>query len=223
MRGKTIPGFTLVELLVVITIITILAALLLPALSLALEAARVVSCASNLKQTYLALNEYAEAYDDYMPPVHEPGPRFLRWHQQLFPYIGRDKYVGGGDSDQMVYKNRYRGTPLLCPSYAEKFFGPDGRTRCAGYGANTYLMPGTFSYVDTETSHRRSSYQYLYKRTIYSDNSIFNGSYAPKIQHLPRFMRHQERANFLFGDAHVETVRVESIPQWTDSDRFPWF
>jgi len=87
MRKK---GFTLIELLVVVAIIAILIAILLPAVSKAKEYGKKVSCGSNLKQIALALQSYAEDYNDLYP---------LAWIDQKWEYTYDDsaypeKYMG---------------------------------------------------------------------------------------------------------------------------------
>jgi len=67
LRSAKHRGFSLVELLVVITIISLLAGLLLPALEKALGSARQVACVNNLKQLGTALHMYAGDYGDYLP------------------------------------------------------------------------------------------------------------------------------------------------------------
>src|SRR2546421_3598924 len=63
---------TLMELLVVIGIIPILAAMLLPVVSRAKESGRRIVCINNLKQLRLALGMYADDNDGQFPPRFAP-------------------------------------------------------------------------------------------------------------------------------------------------------
>ena len=64
---KGLRAFTLVELLAVIAVISVLAALLLPTMELALEQSRRTVCAGNHRQLYLSVSCYASDWNDRMP------------------------------------------------------------------------------------------------------------------------------------------------------------
>ena len=63
-RDSSAPGFTLVELLVVISIIALLMGMLVPSLRLARASARSVVCKSNIRQLHIANSNYAVQHDD---------------------------------------------------------------------------------------------------------------------------------------------------------------
>jgi len=81
---KNKKGFTLIELLVVVAIISVLVALLLPALQSARENARMVVCLSNLRQHGMAASAYAEDYADIFY-VDNRGD--WNWGQYYYPYL----------------------------------------------------------------------------------------------------------------------------------------
>jgi prepilin-type N-terminal cleavage/methylation domain-containing protein/prepilin-type processing-associated H-X9-DG protein len=91
-NGGTEKGFTLIEVLVVIAIIGILAALLLPALSRARAQAYSTTCKNHLHQMGLALQMYVQENGNEYPyvgsipdPVHD-SPTNGNWFNRLEPY-----------------------------------------------------------------------------------------------------------------------------------------
>jgi prepilin-type N-terminal cleavage/methylation domain-containing protein/prepilin-type processing-associated H-X9-DG protein len=69
---QTRKGFTLIEVLVVVAIITMLVAILIPSLTRAKELSRRVVCASNQHQLVVGVLSYAPAFRGVLPYRHEP-------------------------------------------------------------------------------------------------------------------------------------------------------
>lgn len=110
MRTKEARIFTLIELLVVIAIIAILAAMLLPALNSARQKAKNSSCINNLKQIGFACLNYANDFDDRLPPSFKD--QLQTWHSPSLFYML--KAMGMYDASA-VGAARIKTKLWLCP------------------------------------------------------------------------------------------------------------
>ena len=123
-------GFTLVELLVVITIMGILMAMMLPAVMGAREAARRMTCLNNLFQIGVALNSYQAAHDVLPPgstdaagPVRNtPQGYKMSWLVPILPYLDEnviyehvDRSVGAYDAKNAAAR-AIQLSVFTCPS-----------------------------------------------------------------------------------------------------------
>jgi prepilin-type N-terminal cleavage/methylation domain-containing protein len=107
-------AFTLIELLTVISIIGILAALLLPALAQARSAGLRINCTSNIKQIGLAIQMYAHDDDDRLPGPSWTGQPFdydLTATNNLTSYLA--PYLSTPPASSIVTRSKV----FLCPGY----------------------------------------------------------------------------------------------------------
>jgi prepilin-type N-terminal cleavage/methylation domain-containing protein len=152
-------GFTMVEMLVVIGIITVLSAIIFPAFASAREKARQAVCASNLRQLGAAVEMYASDHDDRFPFAKDPADEFCpgmwgdfplweawlpdmpRLTDSLRPYV-RNRSVWACPSDT-GFDTLDRGLPLAAKPSSAEAFGTSYyyRTEVAFVGATVTSLP----------------------------------------------------------------------------------
>ncbi len=123
-RGKT--RFTLVELLVVIAIISVLAGMLLPALSKAMESARSTQCTAQLRQVGFGVNAYLEDNREYFFPAYAYfGASAWTWYSDYY-FAGGALYGSGNDGYLGIrWKpgDYWKNTILDCPTNPSGYAG----------------------------------------------------------------------------------------------------
>jgi prepilin-type N-terminal cleavage/methylation domain-containing protein len=160
-------GFTLVELLVVITIIGILIALLLPAVQAAREAARMAQCQNNLKQLALACLSHQNATGRYPTDgwsalwvgdpdlgndCRQPGG----WLYNVLPYIEQQALHDTGAG--LPQAQRYAANLQRAETPLAGFFCPTRRTPVTYLSWWLAQQPGGFANAGVPTKMGHTDY-----------------------------------------------------------------
>lgn len=223
MRSQTNrSAFTLIELLIVIAIIAILAAILFPVFSRARENARRSSCMSNVKQISLGVMQYVQDYDERFPGYYtnlDGGPHGYNcvttavtattdkgWSEMIEPYL---------KSKQILQCPSEPTSPIAngnCSNYSDYFFNAllasneptptdriieqptaGGRSLAALDAPSLTVMNGDGGAYASENQMANWPY-----------NNLDPGQYR----------RHMGGNNFSFADGHVKWYRPEKIKEF---------
>lgn len=179
-------SFSLIELLVTITIIAVIAAMVTPVFGRAREMARRANCASNLRQAGIAFQLYADEHDEALP-YSDLGP----WYSMIYPSYADNQNI------------------FFCPT--ERLSGAVSDTNISyGYNGSFYVRgpqgPVKLSMLENPVStilladSRTGS---LTKSAVYG-----NISFAPWVWPSDR---HSTGSNVFFIDGHVRWHTVQEL------------
>lgn len=199
LRIKTNKDFTLIELLVVIAIIAILASLLLPALNMAREQAKLTSCANIQKQTFLGIAFYANDYNGYLVP-HAPF--------SIAPVLVGTTWKGHlTDLNYVQVKDPGYGTKYwTCPTVAKESWGYHSlgvNAVAGGVGFKNMFHVNRLEKLTLISSP--SNVVAMVDSKNIAINEIDDNFFAAD------FYRHSNGANFLFCDGHVKWHRSSNF------------
>ncbi len=243
---KRCGGFTLIELLVVMAILSILMALLLPAIQSAKDKAKGNVCLRHMRQIALAINLFANEHDGHLPHAGRMG---RDPHSQDGGYVYGGNYVSfpqNADACQRIRvedgviwnyiypgKERFKKMPdewyrnaqknvFLCPSAV-----PPGIARGFSYALNCFLeevhgagWEGGLGVSLTQIKNTSNTIM-LVDEDGYSCN---DGHFMPTSNFDVLTGIHTGGGNLTFCDFHAAWMRKDELDKYLNSPQyFHWW
>lgn len=202
--GCRTNAFTLIELLVVVAIIAVLAGLLLPAVNLVRESAQQARCASNMRQSILAISAYSAEWEGSI------GELPVSWARCL---VTTGFAEGLAVLSDPSWKQDLTGASAYVRTFGIELSGPDGYWPVPAFGNYQKVQllraaPSSRQLLLVDSIGQNSSYSATYGQQCYvvvgqRNMSVgWEGAY-----HL----RHRDKANAGFLDGHIELLTSGGI------------
>lgn len=198
-------GFTLIEVLIVVAVISILAMILLPVFAQARARARTASCASNMRQIHTALLLYVADNDGFYPRAGYLGHQVdCSWVDFVYPYT---KSVD-------VWK---------CPSAPRGDYQPtcaetEMRDGVPYFHSGSYFLNGSEDNRGTNATNHESNFQRPSETLLLAEALTGNpvGGVTAlatdmDLEHSGLEARHYEGTNICFVDGHIKWLRYEKL------------
>lgn len=210
-------AFTLVELLVVVSIIAVLIGLLLPAVQASRAAARRTQCASNLRQVGLAMGQFCNAHRGQFPDTshNQAGDVEQSWIYTIAPFM---------ESVDAI---------RICPDDLKAADRLD--QKLTSYVMNAYLTDEPRSFAVTNHNKLRESSKTLVafeiadqKAPIIENDHVHNHAWftsltvarkqvLQKIEADAAIERHAGSSHFLYADWRVGPTPAVTVAEWADT------
>jgi prepilin-type N-terminal cleavage/methylation domain-containing protein/prepilin-type processing-associated H-X9-DG protein len=220
-------GFTLVELLVVVSVIALLAGMLLPALSIVRSSAQSTQCMNSLRQLGIGFENYCASNGSIYPPANAPDASqpygYVHWYFFIAPYLeSKEAYDGGwGNAANWVGGKAWRCPNRNLPNFVEQDYGTS-----FGYNSVITSAEGAFWTWEGVRAGAFSASRMVLLADRWAQNGTAAWSLDSNYGVSPNYIRaalvpgsasdgttpfalrlsHRKKANHLFLDGHVQLL-----------------
>lgn len=215
-------GFTLIELMVAISIIGLLGTVLFAVFSRVRERANRVQCSANLKQIGLAMQMYASDNNRFYPYMDNASigrPHYCAWADRILPYIKKNATFECPARDDLIYETGCppNSTNVDVDGYAYSFDG--------GYDLNRLTRLGHRYVHESSLTHPSDTISVLD-----GGGRIITPGFDPipdlKTLHKQvKPTRHGKGYNVLFVDGHLRWAQENALLErrlWWPQQRPPY-
>ncbi len=212
-------ALTLVELLVVMTILGVLIALLLPAVQQARAAARRTACQNNLRQLGLAIAQYTNSHDGHFPRTSHVTDG--SWVYTLSPYLEKVDEMRICPEDELRdVRLENHGTSYVLNEYLVlEVYDRDHQLVSVDRIDDLESTSQTIIVFEAAEDEYQTSirYDHAHPSDWFSAKSVQRGrTWGKLLREIKPDRHHGTVSEYLFVDGHVRAIAVDTVQHWAE-------